>query len=130
MIEHLKALPECNGKNAVFGLFMEGRLAYLSAARLKPDAAIVYYGTEVHWLLDEGLNINCPTIFHAGVHDQHVLLDLLNTVRGVLEDLPTVGFHLYDADYAFANTHRPELFQAAPTERAHKLSFKLLDTLF
>ena len=130
MIEHLKALPECNGKIAVVGFCMGGTLAYLSAARLKPDAAIVYYGTEVHRFLDEGLNINCPTIFHAGVHDQHVPLDLLNTIKGALEDLPSVVFHLYDADHAFANTHRPELFQAAPTERAHELSFKLLDTLF
>ena len=78
----------------------------------------------MHRFLDEGLNINCPTIFHAGVRDQHVPLDLLNTIRGLLKT--TVAFHLYDADHAFANTHRPELFQAAPIERAHKLSFKLL----
>ena len=57
----------------------------------------------------------------------NIPLDLLNTIRGLLKTC-RVEFHLYDADHA--KLHRPELFQAAPTERAHKLSFKLLDTLF
>ena len=49
-IDNLKARPECNGKIAVVGYCMGGTLTYLSAARLNPDAAVVYYGTEVQFL--------------------------------------------------------------------------------
>ena len=128
-IENLQARPECNGKIGIIGFCMGGTLTYLSAARLKPDAAVIYYGTEVQNFLGEGPNISCPTIFHAGDHDHHVPLELLKEIRGALEGLPSVTFHLYDADHAFANTHRPELFSADPTEQAHVRSFKLLDTL-
>ncbi|MEE2997194.1 MAG: dienelactone hydrolase family protein [Pseudomonadota bacterium] len=129
VIDNLKSLPECNGKIAVVGYCMGGTLTYLASARLNPDAAIVYYGTEVQKFLDEGPNIFCPTIFHAGDRDHHVPLELLNEIRDTLEDLPDVTFHVYDADHAFANTHRPELFSAGPTEQAHARSFELLDTL-
>ena len=128
-IDNLKARPECNGKIAVVGYCMGGTLTYLSAARLNPDAAVVYYGTEVHNFLDEGPTISCPTIFHAGDHDHHVPLALLNTIRDALEGLPSITFHVYDADHGFANTHRQELFSAGPTEQAHARSFDLLDTL-
>ena len=128
-IENLQARPECNGKIGVIGFCMGGTLTYLSAARLKPDAAVVYYGTEVQNFLGEGPNISCPTIFHAGDHDHHVPPELLKEIRGALENLPSVTFHLYDADHAFANTHRPELFSADPTKQAHARSFELLDTL-
>lgn len=130
-IENLKARPECNGKIAVAGFCMGGTLTYLSATRLNPDAAIVYYGTEVHRFLEEGPNISCPTIFHAGDHDHHVPLELLNKIRGALEDLPGVTFHIYDAGHAFANTHKPEGEGYSPgsTEAAHARSFEFLETL-
>ena len=128
-IDNLKAQSKCNGKIAVVGYCMGGTLTYLSAARLKLDAAVVYYGTELHDFLDEGLNISCPTIFHAGDHDHHVPPELLNIIRDALEGLPNITFHVYNADHAFANTHRPELFLSDPTKQAHERSFDLLDSL-
>ena len=53
-IENLQARLECNGKIGVIGFCMGGTLTYLSAARLKPDAAVVYYGTEVQFFLKKG----------------------------------------------------------------------------
>lgn len=130
-IENLKMRPECNGKVAVAGYCMGGTLTYLSATRLNPDAAIVYYGTEVHRFLEEGRDISCPAIFHAGDHDHHVPLALLNKIRGALEDLPGVTFHIYNAGHAFANSHKPEEAGYSPglTEAAHARSFDLLETL-
>ena len=130
-IDYLKAQPQCNGKVAVAGFCMGGTLTYLSATRLKPDAAVVYYGTEVHRFLEEGPNISCPTIFHAGTNDHHVPLDLLNKIRGALEDLPGVAFHIYDAGHAFANTHKSEEQGHSPgaTEAAHARSFEFLERL-
>lgn len=130
-METLKARPDCNGKIAVAGFCMGGTLTYLSATRLNPDAAIVYYGTEVHRFLDEGPNIACPLLYHAGTQDHHVPLELLDTIRGALEDVPGVTFHLYEAGHAFANTHKPESLGYAPaaTEAAHARSFDFLETL-
>ena len=129
VIDTLKSLYECNGRIAVVGYCMGGTLAYLSSTRLNPNAAIIYYGTEVQKFLDEGPNISCPTMFHAGNHDRHVPLELLSEIQDALGELPDITFHMYDADHAFANTHRPELFSASHTEQAHARSFELLDTL-
>ena len=54
-----------------------------------------------------------------GRSHHHVPLGLLDTIRDALEGLPGITFHVYDADHAFANTHRQELFSAGPTEQAH-----------
>ena len=104
---------------------MGGTLTYLSAARLnRCGGGLLRH--EIHFL-DEGPTISCPTIFRAGDHDHHVPLELLDTIRDALEGLPGI-IPVYDADHAFANTHR-QVFSAGPTEQAHARSFNLLDTL-
>lgn len=129
VIAHLKSMPECNGKIGVTGFCMGGTLTYLAAARLNPDAAVAYYGTEIHNFLDEGKNISCPTLLHAGDKDGHVPMDLVNEIAAALDRVPDVEIEIYDAGHAFANTHRPNYFVPDEAQRAHNRTFEVFDRL-
>ncbi len=129
VISALKSRPECNGKIGVTGFCMGGTLTYLAAARLPIDAAVIYYGTEVHKFLDEGGNISCPTVLHMGDADEHVPLELARTIIEALEGNPNIAFHMYEAGHAFSNTHRPGHFDQTANDAAHARTFAMFDGL-
>ena len=128
-VAHLKSLPDCNGRVGVTGFCMGGTLTWLAAARLEIDAAVAYYGTQIHEFLDEAKDISCPTVLHAGTRDGHVPMDLVDDIRAAVDGRPDIEVRLYDAGHAFANTHRPEYFLDGPTRDAHARTFDLFDTL-
>jgi|OM-RGC.v1.011705218 carboxymethylenebutenolidase len=128
-IAYLKSLPECNGKIGVTGFCTGGTMTYLSAARLEIDAAVAYYGTQIHEFLEEGQNISCPTILHAGTSDEHVSLEVLGDIKEALAPNPNITIHEYDAGHAFANTERDTHFVADATAAAHAHTYELFNGL-
>jgi carboxymethylenebutenolidase len=128
-ITYLKTLPECNGKIGVTGFCTGGTMTYLSAARLEIDAAVAYYGTQIHEFLEEGQNISCPTILHAGTSDEHVSLEVLGDIKEALAPNSNITIHEYDAGHAFANTERDTHFVAQATATAHARTFELFNGL-
>ncbi len=129
VIAHLKSLPECNGRVGVTGFCTGGTMAYLAAARLKPDAASCYYGTQIHEFLDEGRAIDCPSIFHMGVEDDRVPHGLADTARAAWQGNPNVTVHTYEAGHAFAHTEREDLYVLDAAATAHARTFDLFDRL-
>ncbi len=103
--------------------------AYLAAARLKIDAAVVYYGTQIHEFLDEGKTIACPTVFHMGETDDRVPSGLADMTRAAIDGVPDTAIHTYDAGHAFAHTGRADYFSKAASEAAHARTFDLFDRL-
>lgn len=128
-IAHLKSLPQCNGKISVTGFCTGGTMTYLSAARLEIDAAVAYYGTQIHEFLEEGQNISCPTILHAGTSDEHVSLEVLGDIKAALEPNPNIIIHEYDAGHAFAHTERDDHYFADAAATAHARTFELFNGL-
>ena len=129
LIAHLKNLPGYNGKTGVTGFCMGGTLTYLAATRLEIDAAVAYYGTQIHEHLDEAPNIGCPIMLHMGDRDDHVPEDLAATIRAALQDRPNVTIHRYDAGHAFCNTHRDDHYQKEPSDLSHARTFAVFDRL-
>lgn len=129
VIARLKSLPECNGRIGATGFCTGGTLAYLTAARLNIDAAVAYYGTQIHEFLDEGKNISCPTIFHMGDRDGHVPPDIADQVRMATADVPDIEIHLYGAGHAFAHSGRPDHYVAEASDLAHARTFAFFDRL-
>lgn len=125
----LRGMPESNGKVGVTGFCLGGTFAYLAAARLDVDAAIAYYGTQIHEYLDEGKNVTCPTILHMGEHDEAFSVEDRNKIHGALIGMPNVDIYMYDAGHAFANSGRPDAYSEEAAEAAHKRSFALFDQL-
>ncbi|MAI49343.1 MAG: hypothetical protein CMM16_02105 [Rhodospirillaceae bacterium] len=129
LIAHLKSAPGCNGKIAVTGFCMGGTLTYLAATRLKIDAAVAYYGTQIHEHLDEVSNISCPMVLHMGDKDDHVPEELAIKIRDAHAGQPDVTIHRYDAGHAFCNTHRNDHYQKEHSDLAHARTCELFDQL-
>ena len=129
VIANLKSLPKCNGKIGVTGFCTGGTLAYLAAARLDIDAAVAYYGTQIHEFLDEGKNIACPTVFHMGEKDDRVPQGLPDIIRAALDGVPGIAIYTYDSGHAFAHTGRPDYYSEVASQKAHARTFNLFDKL-
>ena len=129
VILSLKSLPKCNGKIGVTGFCTGGTLTYLAAARLDIDAAVAYYGTQIHEFLEEGKNIACPTVFHMGEKDDRVPQGLPDMTRTALKGVPDIAIYTYDAGHAFAHTGRPDYYSDVASQKAHARTFDLFDEL-
>jgi len=67
----LAYLRELNLKKcAIIGYCLGGSLAWLSATRLDPDAAVGYYGGRIAQFADE--TPRCPVMLHFGTQDKHI----------------------------------------------------------
>ncbi len=66
-------------KVGVTGFCWGGTITWLSATRLKPDAAIAYYGGGIHGTRTEKPTV--PTMMHFGDKDMHIPMEHVNELR-------------------------------------------------
>ena len=85
------------GPVAVQGFCTGGTWAWIAAARLALDAAVIYYGSDVYE--HRALSPACPAILHYGDRDVVVPFHEVEAVRNAH---PALEFHIYPgADHAF-----------------------------
>ncbi|WP_299394066.1 dienelactone hydrolase family protein [Pelagibius sp.] len=84
------------GKAGVIGYCWGGSVAWLSACRLSPAAAVCYYGGHIHEFRDE--KPACPVMFHFGEEDAGIPLDQAEAVHAAHPDCP---FFTYPAGHGF-----------------------------
>jgi carboxymethylenebutenolidase len=84
------------GKAGVVGYCWGGSLAWLTATRLKPAAAVCYYGGNIYEFRDE--QPNCPVVFHFGEEDSGIPMD---QVKAVGEAHPEEELYTYPAGHGF-----------------------------
>ncbi|MEO1224669.1 MAG: dienelactone hydrolase family protein [Pseudomonadota bacterium] len=92
-----------HGQVGVVGYCWGGTFAWLSATRLKPAAAIAYYGGRIPDLLDE--KPTCPVMMHFGELDAHIPMDAVEAVRKAFPDIPICT---YPARHGFSCDERAE----------------------
>ncbi len=102
-----------SGKVGVIGYCLGGSYAWLSATRLKPDAAVGYYGGKV--LESAGETPSCPVMLHFGSRDKHIPVAEVEKFK---EASPEIPVYIYDADHGFNCNDR-----ASYNEEAAKLAF-------
>jgi carboxymethylenebutenolidase len=120
-IRTLRARPECDGKVAVLGFGLGGRLAYLAAARLKVDAAVSYYGMELERHLDEARAVHCPILFHFGEQDGYTPTPVREAVAGAFAGRKNTPVYVYPgADHGFNNPSRSSFNKSAATLAASR----------
>jgi carboxymethylenebutenolidase len=104
----LKNLPECTGKVGFMGFCLGGKLAYLTAARERPDVAISFYGVGIPELLAEAGNVKCPMVFHCPELDKYLPPDGVAKLRAAFRERPEIEVYTYPgADHGFYNKDRP-----------------------
>lgn len=113
-VDAIKKHPRCNGKVAVTGFCMGGALAFATAVNVRGLAAVVpYYGLpgDLDWS-----KIDAPVQAHFAQHDDWATVagaqKITNAVRVSME------LHVYDAQHAFCNEKRPEVYNADACKQA------------
>ena len=102
-LEFLRSHEMCIGKVGVLGFCWGGMLAYLTAVRHKPDAAVGYYGTGIDKKLDQAGGLACPLMLHYGGQDPIAPPESAAAVREAFKDDSRVIVYEYpEAGHAFA----------------------------
>jgi carboxymethylenebutenolidase len=105
-VEFLRKHEASTGRVGVAGYCWGGMIAYLTAVRHKPGAAVSYYGVGIDKRLDLAKNLSCPLLVHFAEKDQFAPPAVVAQVREVFKDDPRVTIWEYPgAGHAFA---RPE----------------------
>lgn len=113
------------GPVAIQGFCTGGTWAWIAAARLALDAAVIYYGSDV--FEHRGLSPACPAILHYGDRDVVVPFDEVEAIR---DAHPALEFHVYPgADHAFFNPEQ-ESHDAEAARIAHRRSIAFLEARF
>jgi carboxymethylenebutenolidase len=118
---YLRSLPDVQPKKvAAVGFCMGGQLA-LFGATAHPDvidAAVDFYGIHPKVELDVS-RLSGPVLAHFGKRDKSVPESAANALVQRIESAgKTVEAHFYDADHAFFNDTRPEVYDPKSAELA------------
>jgi carboxymethylenebutenolidase len=120
-VEHLRSLPNSNGKAGTIGYCSGGRQSFLAAVSLPLDAAVDCYGAFVVGSPPEGVplkvgpivhlapNLSCPLLGLFGDDDQHPSPDQVAELdKALTEAGKPHEFHSYaGAGHAFFAVDRP-----------------------
>jgi carboxymethylenebutenolidase len=102
-LDHLRKLPNCNGKAGSVGYCLGGKLAYLMATRSNVDASVGYYGVGIENALNEASAITKPLLLHIAAEDQFVPKEAQAKIKEALARNSAVSLHVYPGcDHAFA----------------------------
>jgi carboxymethylenebutenolidase len=107
-------------KVGVIGYCLGGTMAWLSATRLHPAAAVGYYAGRIGNYAGE--NPTCPVMFHFGSQDTHIPAADVEKVHSAH---PEVEIFWYDAGHAFNCEPRPS-YNAAAAKEARQRSLEFL----
>jgi len=115
-------LRNCTPKKCgVIGYCFGGTMAWLSATRLNPDAAVGYYGGHIANFAQE--NPRCPVMLHFGTLDKHIPKE---DVERVHRAHPDVEIFWYEADHGFNCDDRAS-YNATAAKQAWDRSLEFLN---
>jgi carboxymethylenebutenolidase len=123
-LQHLKK----NGHDAgVMGFCLGGLLTIMAAANLdEPDAAVCYYGIPPAAAADPK-KIRCKLIGHFASEDDWCTPNLVDTLEELLEEGSVEHvFYRYEAEHAFANASRTEVYDDEKAELAWERTIAFL----
>ncbi len=117
-LELLKKHPRSNGKVGVTGFCMGGAVALASGAQLPELAAVVsFYGIPDASTDFSGLQ--APVLGHFAKRDQHIPPAAADGLEKRLKAAgKSVEIERYDADHAFVNDTRPEVYNPVEAKLA------------
>jgi carboxymethylenebutenolidase len=101
-VAFLRKHPSCSGRVGAVGFCLGGNLAWLLAARYKPDCAVGYYGVSIEKTLNEASNISSPLMLHIAGKDKYCQLEAQKQIHATLDQNPLVTIHEYpEQDHGF-----------------------------
>ncbi len=125
--EFLKAHARGNGKVGVIGFCMGGALALASACHLDGLSAVVpFYGLPPEEKVDYA-KVSAPILMHVAKRDASVTVEKAEAVKKKLEAAgKSITLEIYEADHAFVNDTRPEVYDEKNAKLAWSRSVEFL----
>lgn len=108
------------GKCGVIGYCLGGTMAWLTATRLDPDAAVGYYGGGIGKSAAE--TPHCPVMLHFGKLDKHIPKSDIDRLEAAH---PEVQVFWYEADHGF-NCDARSSYNPAAAKLARERSLEFL----
>lgn len=110
-VAFLKEHPRGNGKVGVTGFCLGGALTLASACHVEGlAAAVAFYGLPPADKVDYA-KVTAPVMMHVAKKDGWVTPEKAEEIRAKLDARKhPVELHLYEADHAFVNNTRPEVY--------------------
>ena len=105
---YLREHPRSTGKIAVTGYCLGGALSFATAVNIRGLAAVVpFYGLpgDLDWS-----KVDAPIQAHFATHDDWATVDGAQKIKDAVK-VP-MELHVYDAQHAFVNDTRPEVYDA------------------
>ena len=111
-VAYLREHARGNGKVAMTGFCMGGAYTLASACTIRGLAAVVpFYGIPPR---ADYARVEAPILFHVAEHDGWVTPAKAREVEStVTTHGGSIQLEIYDADHAFMNENRPEVYAAA-----------------
>jgi carboxymethylenebutenolidase len=120
-VEWLRGFGRFRGIHiGVVGYCVGGTLAWLSAARLKIDAAVGYYGGRIAQYVNE--RPKAPVMLHFGELDQHIPQSDIDAIAKAYREVP---IYTYPAGHAF-NRVGSKGYDATEAARARERTLAFL----
>lgn len=116
-VAYLAKHPRATGKVGITGFCMGGALTLSAATHVSGLAAAVpFYGVPGDF---DAARVSAPVLLHFAARDTWATPEAGRTVVAALHELGKAAtLELYDADHAFMNMARPEVFDRACADRA------------
>jgi len=123
----LAAHARSSGKVGVTGFCMGGALSFASACFVEGLGAVVpFYGIPDPTKVDYA-KVTAPILTHVATRDDWVKLPAVEAVQKQLaERAQPMSIEVYEADHAFANDTRPEVYDRTKAELALDRTFDFL----
>jgi len=125
-LAYLGRHPRSNGKTGITGFCMGGAVALASAAQLAELGAVVpFYG--IPDAKTDFSRLNAPVLGHFAKKDTHITVAAAEALGQRLRDAgKRVEIQAYDADHAFMNDTRPEVYNASEAKLAWERTLTFL----
>jgi carboxymethylenebutenolidase len=103
VMAYLRTHEASTGSVGVVGYCWGGLIAFLTATRHKPDAAVAYYGVGIEGRLELAPNLSCPLLLHYGAQDAYAPPAAVSAVRAAFKGDKRVIVEEYaNGGHAFA----------------------------
>jgi carboxymethylenebutenolidase len=125
-VRYLAGHPRTSGKVGVMGFCMGGALSFAAAATIPElKAAVPFYGLPSS--IPDYSEVKAPILAHFAARDEWAKPAGAEAIKKELEARgQPMELHVYDADHAFVNDTRPEVYNAAAAKLAWDRSVEFL----
>ena len=124
-VAYLSAHPRSTGKIGITGFCMGGALTLSAASHVGGlSAAVPFYGVPGDF---DAAGVTAPVLLHFATRDTWATPEAGAKVAGALRALgKPATLELYEADHAFMNMARPEVFDRGAADRAWEATVAFL----